>query len=82
MAKDTQLLDVLIPGRVELKARAGIGTKVRYKTMVGRVRGFRDCRLHGCGGVRFVVRWADGHVTVPCSRGMRELGDGSWRIPA
>lgn len=28
------------------------------------------CRMEGCTGVRVMVRWPDGKVTWPCSKGM------------
>lgn len=41
-------------------------------------RAFR-CRLEGCPGYRIVVKWEDGHVTYPCSAGMRLTTKG-WKI--
>lgn len=38
------------------------------------------CRLEGCNGWRISVRWPDGKRTQPCTDGMEELEDGSWRI--
>ena len=31
----------------------------------------RPCRLEGCTGMRITVRWGDGKITYPCSKGMR-----------
>jgi hypothetical protein len=28
------------------------------------------CQLSGCTGLRIVVRWSDGKITRPCSKGM------------
>lgn len=28
------------------------------------------CTLEGCRGLRIAVRWDDGKITFPCSRGM------------
>lgn len=41
--------------------------------------GTRRCRLAGCCGIRIGVRWPDGHITWPCSRGMGRTKKG-WRI--
>ena len=41
--------------------------------------GVRSCRLEGCLGLRIGVRWPDGKLTWPCSRGMQRRG-GVWRI--
>ena len=38
------------------------------------------CRLEGCGGVRVAVRWPDGRVTYPCTKGMTERMPGIWQI--
>jgi len=38
------------------------------------------CRLEGCLGVRVTTRWMDGKVTHPCSKGLAELNDGTWKI--
>jgi hypothetical protein len=32
--------------------------------------GAYPCRLEGCMGVRIGVRWPDGSITFPCTRGM------------
>jgi len=43
--------------------------------------GERLCRqVEGCTGVQVAVRWPDGRLTWPCSRGMDHRTDGSWRI--
>ena len=28
------------------------------------------CTLEGCSGLRVTVRWADGRITHPCTKGM------------
>lgn len=38
------------------------------------------CSMDGCTGLRVVVRWSDGKVTRPCSKGLRTLADGSLQI--
>ena len=42
----------------------------------------RRCQLEGCTGVRVYVRWPDGRLTMPCSKGMSSLGEGGFRILA
>jgi len=37
------------------------------------------CRMDGCPGWRIAVRWEDGHMTHPCSKGML-LSKKGWRI--
>lgn len=43
----------------------------RDGTEVGEVRGRRRCQMEGCTGIRIRVKWADGKVTFPCSKGMK-----------
>jgi len=51
----------------------------------GRVRGRivgitrRPC-FDGCGGLRLAVRWKDGKITYPCTKGMGITKDGSLKI--
>jgi len=46
----------------------------------GTVRGAgRLCRLEGCGGWCVPVRWSDGKLTWPCSKGLRQTKEG-WQI--
>ena len=49
--------------------------KKKGKTTGGSYR----CRMDGCPGIRVGVRWEDGKLTYPCSKGMlrNRLG---WRI--
>lgn len=42
--------------------------------------GYR-CRLEGCSGMRLGVKWPEGNLTWPCSKGLTQNADGkSWRI--
>jgi len=41
--------------------------------------GTRPCRLEGCLGVRVGVRWPDGTLTWPCTKGMAPSA-GRWKI--
>lgn len=38
------------------------------------------CRMEGCTGRRVTVKWPDGKVTHPCSKGMETQPDQSMRI--
>lgn len=40
----------------------------------------RPCRLEGCNGLRLPVRWKDGKVTYPCTRGLKTRRDGHLQI--
>lgn len=43
--------------------------------------GSRRCRMEGCGGKQIGVRWEDGKLTWPCSKGMTWDDDKqSWQI--
>lgn len=45
--------------------------------LVGRTTGTaRQCQLEGCRGLRIGVRWPDGHITWPCSKGLEDTADG------
>ena len=37
------------------------------------------CRQDGCRGRRVGIRWRDGKITFPCTKGI-EWKMGSWRI--
>lgn len=39
----------------------------------------RMCPLEGCTGVRLYVRWPDGKITYPCTKGMIET-NGEYQI--
>lgn len=41
--------------------------------------GTRSCTLEGCRGNRIGVRWPDGKLTWPCSKGMSNNGS-TWKI--
>mgnify|MGYP001558136224 CR=1 FL=1 len=38
------------------------------------------CRLESCGGWRVPVRWPDGKLTYPCTKGMKEVSPGVQQI--
>lgn len=40
----------------------------------------RRCGLEGCRGEQYLAVWPDGKYTWPCSKGIREDADGTWRI--
>jgi hypothetical protein len=41
----------------------------------------RECQLSGCRGVRVGVRWPDGKLTYPCSKGLTiDAATNSYRI--
>ncbi len=42
--------------------------------------GTRKCQMEGCLGRRYGVRWPDGKMTWPCSKGLRDRDDGSLQI--
>jgi len=69
--------------RNELDANMKSGAKVysRGGKMAGRiVSNTRDCQMEGCMGIRIGIRWKDGHITYPCSRGMKVRKDGTLQI--
>ena len=37
------------------------------------IGGGDDCQLEGCGGVKLSVRWPDGQLTRPCTKGMTDV---------
>lgn len=41
--------------------------------------GTRHCGLEGCTGKRIGVRWEDGKLTWPCTKGMNDTGK-AWEI--
>jgi len=49
---------------------------------IGRVVGpDRPCRMEGCTGATYPVRWPDGKLTNPCTKGMVFMGRiPLWRI--
>lgn len=46
----------------------------------GVVTGVRLCQLAGCGRTRLIVRWPNGRHTIPCTGGMKQLGEKLWKI--
>ena len=53
----------------------------RSGDVTGRVVGHgRPCQLEGCRGWTISVRWPDGHLTRPCSKGMAVVDTDTWRI--
>lgn len=42
--------------------------------------GERECRMEGCRGRRIVVKWPNGKITHPCTKGMRAISDTEWEI--
>jgi hypothetical protein len=47
---------------------------------IGKVVGTRRCQLAGCTGRCVGVRWSDGKLTRPCSKGMQVRKSGELRI--
>lgn len=41
--------------------------------------GKHHCGLEGCSGRRIAVRWYDGTITFPCSKGLTPFKNG-WKI--
>ncbi len=55
----------------------------RTGKMDGKVVGSSRCQLEGCSGLRLHVRWRDGKLTKPCSKGMQHIpgvNPPTWRI--
>lgn len=44
------------------------------------VGGGDRCTMEGCSGARVSVRWPDGSLTRPCSRGLIVRRDGALQI--
>jgi hypothetical protein len=42
--------------------------------------GTRLCQLESCGGLRIGVRWSNGKLTWPCTKGMDTEDAQVWRI--
>ena len=40
----------------------------------------RQCTMESCRGTRVYVKWPDGKVTMPCSKGLRACPNGSYQI--
>lgn len=59
---------VHIPAGTLVKPRK-TGDKILDRE-VGKTTGtFRDCTLEGCRGLRIGVKWINGKLTWPCSKG-------------
>ena len=59
------------------------GTKVISRTgEKGLLTGSqRLCQMEGCRGKRLYVRWKDGRITMPCTKGMEfDNSTDTWRI--
>lgn len=41
--------------------------------------GSRPCGMHGCTGKTLAVRWENGNLTYPCTKGM-DYTNGTWQI--
>ena len=60
---------------------AGVGVVSRDHKYSGVTTGStHKCRMEGCLGLRVSVRWSDGKITYPCSKGMQVMSDGRWHI--
>jgi hypothetical protein len=43
--------------------------------------GSRQCGMESCRGIRIYVKWEDGTITMPCSKGLRWMPRRkAWRI--
>jgi hypothetical protein len=51
--------------------------KTEYGSPTG---GTRKCRMEGCLGMCIAVRWPDGSLTWPCTRGMSTLTQDEMKI--
>lgn len=50
-------------------------------TEVGAATGStHHCRMEGCTGRRVTVKWPDGKVTHPCTKGLTTREDGAFQI--
>lgn len=38
------------------------------------------CSMHGCTGIRIYVKWPDGKLTKPCSKGLKSLSETEYQI--
>ena len=39
-----------------------------------------ECDMEGCRGTVLKVKWADGKVTYPCTKGMGVIDESDWII--
>jgi hypothetical protein len=44
--------------------------------------GTRTCQMEGCRGLLVGVRWPDGKLTWPCTKGMDMSNAEAWKIQA
>ncbi len=42
--------------------------------------GTRKCQMESCLGIRVGVRWPDGQLTWPCSKGLIDRDDGMFQL--
>ena len=55
--------------------------ETRLENIVGKIRGQgKNCTLESCRGWRFPVRWPNGKLTWPCTKGMTIRDDGEYQI--
>lgn len=53
----------------------------RDRTEIGYTTGARRrCTMAGCTGIRIGVRWNDGKITFPCSKGMSHDGKRTYKL--
>lgn len=45
-----------------------------------RTGGSRQCKCEGCIGLALAVRWQDGKLTYPCTKGMKSHVTGAYQI--
>jgi hypothetical protein len=59
----------------------GVKVASRSGDLIGLTTGSTHrCSLEGCNGVRVAVKWPDGRRSYPCSKGLEQNPDKSWRI--
>lgn len=42
--------------------------------------GVRICQLAGCTGICYAVRWTDGKLSYPCSKGLTQVTGNKFKI--
>jgi hypothetical protein len=45
-----------------------------------RTGGWRHCQMEGCNGLRVGLRWANGRISWPCTKGLITRPDGQWQM--
>ncbi|MCY2924931.1 MAG: hypothetical protein NT031_05745, partial [Planctomycetota bacterium] len=86
-SKQVDAVIAIVTGRTRQRREAQehipAGTKIFARKgcrMVGRSTGtFRACTLDGCTGLRVGVRWSNGRLTWPCTKGTQPYR-GGYRI--